>query len=248
MSVVAPVNYSHTGNLHTLQGAVTAFSVIFGSSMPGSVLDVGAGTGTWLRAASDFGVKDFLGVDGIIPEQHLHIPKEKIQLQNLTRPFDLGRKFDVALSLEVAEHLPEPAAETIIASITRHADTVLFSAAAPGQGGDHHINCQWPTFWQTLFNKNGFACEDSVRWKIWNEPRIEPWYRQNMFWARRDSRAGSEPRINAVIHPDMRMFMSGEPVRNAIDQIEQGTYPFSWYVTVPFQATINKLVRRLGQS
>src|SRR5262245_31561537 len=135
MTAESSVNYTHARNLHSLVGAATAFSLIFSKRLPGSLIDIGAGTGTWLRAASDLGIKDYFGVDGIIPEQ-LHVPKERIRLHNLTQPFDLGRTFDVALSLEVAEHLPASAAETFIASIVRHPDTALFSAAAPGQGSN----------------------------------------------------------------------------------------------------------------
>ena len=92
----------------------------------------------------------------------------------------------------------------LVTSIVDHADTVLFSAACPDQFGQHPVNCQWPKYWQDLFNGHGFACDESIRWSIWIDSRIEPWYRQNIFFARYNpENAGREKRISPVIHPDM---------------------------------------------
>src|SRR5262245_54459582 len=166
------IDYDHGQNRHTLEGAADALFSILGSNIPRSLLDVGCGTGTWLRAASDLGVAEVFGVDGIVPEASLHISKDLVSQQDLSKTFNLARRFDVALCLEVAEHLPEEAADSLITSIVAHSDMVLFSAACPGQPGQHHINCQWPIYWQDLFNQRGYACDDSVRWKIWDDSRI----------------------------------------------------------------------------
>jgi SAM-dependent methyltransferase len=199
------IEYNHSSNLHTLGGAAAALSTILHSKIPASVLDVGCGTGTWMRAAIDLGVKTVRGVDGIlVPDCKLLIDKALVEQHDLTKPFDFGAKFELVLCLEVGEHLPQSAAPGFVASITTHADTALFSAACPEQPGQNHVNCQWPAYWQELFNKYGFVCADSVRWNIWTDALIEPWYRQNMFLARRDPRnAGNEKRIQPVIHPDM---------------------------------------------
>jgi SAM-dependent methyltransferase len=177
-SYAVTIDYDHAASLHTLQGAAAALSTIFGScAAPKSLLDVGCGTGTWLRAALDLGAFDVLGIDGIaVPEQQLHVTRTAIELCDLSNPFDLGRRFDVALCLEVAEHLPESSSAGLISSIAAHSDAILFSAACPGQPGQHHVNCQWPSYWQALFNGEGYVCDDSVRWQIWDDKRIEPWY------------------------------------------------------------------------
>ena len=114
-----------------------------------------------LRAAVDFGIADVLGIDGVdVTQELLHVEKEKIEKFDLSKSFNLRRRFDVALCLEVAEHLPEGSSDDHMSSIAAHSDTIFFSAASPGQPGDHHVNYQWPTYWQCLFNKNGFACHD----------------------------------------------------------------------------------------
>ena len=146
-------------------------------------------------------------------------------------PLLLGRGFDVVLCLEVAEHLPEASAEALISSIVAHADEILFSAAIPGQPGQHHVNCQWPTYWQSRFNAHGFSCDDAPRWEIWDDDRVEPWYRQNLFRATRNpSLAGREPRIKAVVHPRFIGAFSNAAVRERMQQVEGGSEPGAWYL------------------
>jgi len=148
---------------------------------PHSVLDVGCGRGSWLAAFRARGVDDVLGVDGawVTPES-ADIPPQALLHHDLTTPLDLGRRFDLVLSLEVAEHLPAEAASTVTRSIARHGDLVAFSAAVPGQGGTHHVNEQWPSYWVGRFADLGFELFDFLRPAIWEEPAIRWWYRQNL--------------------------------------------------------------------
>jgi SAM-dependent methyltransferase len=244
------IDYDHIGNLHTVQGATSALSKAFSPHVPITLLDVGCGTGTWLRAAADLGVLQVVGVDGVVvAESHLHVPRSNIEHCDLTASFDLGRRFDVVLCLEVAEHIPESAAATLISSIVGHSDKVLFSAACPGQPGQHHVNCQWPDYWQCLFNSHGFVCDDSIRWQIWEDSRIEPWYRQNIFWARHDPlKAGQEPRLRPVIHPELVESLSRTFVTKAVHKelqlIAAGSMRWSWYFAIPMRAAFAKVVRR----
>lgn len=200
------VDYDFTRNVHTLEGAREALGVLFAAQTPRSVLDVGCGIGTWLAAAIELGVGDVVGVDGAVADEHaVMVPHEILRHIDLTQAWSLGRRFDAVLCLEVAEHLEAGHAPGLVESLAAHSDTIYFSAACPNQGGQHHVNCQWPDYWQQLFNARGYACSDTPRWLIWNNPRIEPWYRQNLFVATRSGEmsAGREPRIPAVIHPQM---------------------------------------------
>jgi Methyltransferase domain len=166
---------------------------------PKTVVDVGCGEGLWGKAFESAGC-EVLGLDGhSVPV----IPAQSVDLTDVLPTFE--RLFDLAVCLEVAEHLPPERAETFIAELCGLSDTVLFSAAVPGQGGTGHLNEQWPPHWALLFQANGFTCNDKLRWDIWSDGRVCWWYRQNIFVASRwrcdghDLKASS-PR--SVIHPD----------------------------------------------
>jgi SAM-dependent methyltransferase len=146
-----------------------------------SVLDVGCGVGGWLQVFARNGVGDYLGVDGdYIPRHMLKVPTEKFVAADLAVLPDFGRTFDLACSLEVAEHLPPSCAERFVDGLVRAAPIVLFSAAIPHQGGTAHLNEQWPTFWAALFAQHGFVAVDCVRPRIYANNNIEWWYRQNV--------------------------------------------------------------------
>jgi SAM-dependent methyltransferase len=151
---------------------------------PASVIDVGCGTGTWLAVFAENGVKDILGVDGdYVNRAMLHIPQDKFIASNLSQPFRIERRFDLAMSLEVAEHLSPECAETFIDTLTGLAPVVLFSAAIPYQGGVAHLNEQWPEWWAKLFRARGFVTVDCLRRKLWKDERPDFWYAQNSFIA-----------------------------------------------------------------
>jgi hypothetical protein len=158
-----------------------------------------------MSAAVLAGVSDVWGTDILrsAPANDF-LPKCNFEIHDASEPFDLHRKFDCVICLEVGEHLREKSAKALIGSLCRHGNLVFFSAAQPGQFGQDHVNCQWPSYWQGFFNGEGFTCVDDVRWQMWSDTDIEPWYRQNMFRAVRDSKvAGSELRIPPVVHPEM---------------------------------------------
>jgi SAM-dependent methyltransferase len=161
---------------------------------PKSVLDVGCGVGTWLAVWRANGVADAVGVDGEhVDRSLLQVPEPSFLARDLTRPFDLGRTFDLVTSLEVAEHLPPSAADTLVASLVRHGDVVLFSAAIPGQGGDGHVNEEWPEAWARRFARHGFRWADPLRPILWNDPRVESWYAQNALLYYRPERLPTLP-------------------------------------------------------
>lgn len=147
---------------------------------PRSVVDVGCGIGTWLRVCLDLGVAEVLGIDGAhIDRSQLRIPVDCFQAADLAGKFCINGRFDLALSLEVAEHLPASQAEYFVAALAAAADVILFGAAIPGQGGLVHLNEQWPEYWASLFRAHGFQVFDCIRWRFWDDEAVECWYAQN---------------------------------------------------------------------
>ena len=178
-----------------------------------SLVDFGCGSGAWVAAALAHGVEDALGLDGAWVERGtLAIPEARFRAADLTRPLDLGRRFDLALCLEVAEHLPPEAASTLVETLARHAPVVLFSAAVPGQGGEGHVNEAWPETWAALFDEAGFEARDALRHRVWEDEAVEPWYRQNaVLYCARDWLAADPERAArldaaapaALVHPEI---------------------------------------------
>ena len=147
---------------------------------PGSVLDVGCGRGWWARTFQEAGCT-VVGVDG---DYVMHPVIKTFVKVDLSEPKGMNfGEFDLAVSLEVAEHLPEEAADDFVGMLCRHANAVLFSAAIPYQPGAGHINCQWPSYWGDLFKSRGFEVSGALRGEFWNNSEVECWYAQNMLLA-----------------------------------------------------------------
>lgn len=144
------------------------------------VIDIGCGTGAWA-----VGNPNYLGIDFGIPEKSLLIPQKQYRDIDLANATDLrhSEKYELCLCLEVAEHLPQTFADTLISYLCSLSDTVLFSAAIPGQGGTGHINEQWQTYWAEKFKANGF--DAALLYPVKNNPAVEMWYRQNLILYKR---------------------------------------------------------------
>jgi SAM-dependent methyltransferase len=145
-----------------------------------NVIDLGCGVGSWLAAFAARGI-DVLGVDGDhVDRATLEIPAENFMARDLTDGVTLDRTFSLAMSVEVAEHLPPTSAAPFVRSLCRLAPLVLFSAAVPSQGGVHHVNEQWPNYWADLFAAEGYVCVDCLRPRIWADSEVSWWYAQNI--------------------------------------------------------------------
>jgi SAM-dependent methyltransferase len=146
-----------------------------------SVIDVGCGRGFWVNKFAEQGIKDYLGIDGsYINVDDLVIPVEHFRALDLKNDVEINRRFDLACSLEVAEHLPEACAAVFVGSLVKLAPIVLFSAAVPGQGGTHHINEQWQSYWAGHFATHGYRAADCIRPKVYANSSVEWWYQQNI--------------------------------------------------------------------
>lgn len=164
-------------SLNSAQEVVPLFLSYF---KPKTVLDIGCGLGTWLSVFEENNSEIF-GVDGdYVETEKLIIESKKFRAFDLNNIFNLGKRFDLAISLEVAEHILPENSKTFINSLCSHSDIVLFSAAIPGQEGTLHYNEQYNQYWIDIFLDNGYECIDFLRHKIWNNKKISWWYRQNI--------------------------------------------------------------------
>jgi SAM-dependent methyltransferase len=166
------------------RSAAAVAPIVYRVARPSAVIDVGCGEGWWGEAFAAAGGCLVLGVDGAYANPV--IPHETVDLEQ--RIPELGR-FDLAVCLEVAEHLPPERAATFVEDLCELAPIVLFSAAIPGQGGTGHLNEQWPAYWVELFARHHYACSGALRWSIWDDDRVENWYRQNLMVAAADPAA-----------------------------------------------------------
>jgi len=172
-------NYINAGSLRSAEALLPIVARHFTVR---SVADFGAGQGAWLSVWRRLGVSDITALDGSYVEQDaLLVPREAFVPADLCRPVRLGRTFDLVQSLEVAEHLPAAAAEQFVDNLVAHSRTVLFSAAAQGQGGEHHVNERPYSYWRELFNDRGYLMFDLIRPFLPDHCAVEPWYRYNTF-------------------------------------------------------------------
>lgn len=176
------VKYIHDTVVHNTSAATEIIPFLLNIVQPTSVIDVGCGTGTWLKFFIDNGIKDIVGIEGYhLNKSSLLVDETLVELHDLEKPFSLNRKYDLLISLEVAEHLHKRAAKQFVNSLTNLSDVIFFSAAIPHQGGQNHINEQPCSYWINLFSENGFKVFDIVRPTFWNNTKVEYWYKQNSF-------------------------------------------------------------------
>lgn len=141
---------------------------------PVTVVDVGAGEGWFAKVFQQEGATDVDTIDGPWSEADL-----KIDFEDPTS-YPRGLYYDLAICLEVAEHVNEDYARPFIDWLSTLAKVIVFSAALPGQGGNGHVNEQWPSYWAGLFAENGRQGSGAFRWEIWDDDEIEGWYRNNL--------------------------------------------------------------------
>ena len=196
----------YTDEFHDVMGAAALVSaaeivpLILAMTGPlRSVVDLGCGTGAWLSMFASQGIERILGMDGdYVDRSQLMIPAESFVPTDLSAPIALDERFDLAMSVEVAEHLPPGRAEGFIDDLVRLAPVVMFSAAVPGQRGLGHVNEHWQHYWSRLFIARGYAPIDVVRRRVWTNPKVSWWYRQNLLvYASRDA-LDARPRLTTA--------------------------------------------------
>lgn len=208
-------NYTHALSHSARTNAAQRILVpLMNSLQLTSILDVGCGLGTWLQVALQHGANKVAGIEGkwISPEKLL-IDKALVHTQDLNNAFDLQRRFDLTISLEVAEHLQPDSADRFVQSLVRHSDIILFSAAVPGQGGNGHVNEQLQHYWAKRFCSHGYVAIDVVRPKIWMDAQVFWWLQQNTILYMHENKVNQFPQLRgqivtrlealSIIHPQL---------------------------------------------
>jgi hypothetical protein len=179
------VKYSHDFYSDMKKASADSYSFlatwIFNYCSPKSAIDWGAGTGELLMALQISHNVRVRALEGHwIKELPTSLPKIYYEFRDLRFPFKLEEKFDVAICLEVAEHLEDEYAQTLIDGICNSSDLIFFSAAIPYQGGTSHVNEQWPIYWAEKFHQAGFVLAHDPREELWDNPEVAAYYKQNL--------------------------------------------------------------------
>ncbi len=144
------------GNEPYMRTAEVIAETLIAEFKPKRVADIGCGCGLYSHAFARMGVEVF-SLDGArAPDEHaLPVP---VHIQDLTVPFENSwGRFDFALCLEVAEHIPEEMSDAFLDNLVGFSDTVVMSAAPPNQGGHHHVNERPKRYWVSRLAERGFA-------------------------------------------------------------------------------------------
>lgn len=166
-----------------------------------AVIDVGCGEGWFSSELQALGAH-VTSIDQAVPPEAAR--GVEVQAVDLEGDYVLPRNaYDLAVCLEVAEHLSELAGATLVGELCRTARVIAFSAAIPGQGGHGHLTERWPTYWAELFRDHGYVLVDPWRDALWDEPGVEPWYAQNLLLAQRATRGtlAEVPAPRCLVHP-----------------------------------------------
>ncbi len=213
--------YVHLIKDHNLNAPGEIVPYLINIFHPESVADVGCGLGTFLNVFIKNNVTDVSGIDGKwVDKSKLFIPEEYFTEKDLEQKFTVNRKFDLALCLEVAEHLSENAADTLVENLTSLSDIIVFSAAIKNQGGQNHINEQPANYWMEKFEQHDFVFYDVFRNVFWNNSSIDWWYKQNMFLAVRNTKNISAFFENAEPMLDVKEYVHPELLASHTEQIK----------------------------
>jgi SAM-dependent methyltransferase len=175
--------YIHTEGIHNLKDPQEIVPVLMKILNPVSVADIGCGLGTFLYSFKEAGVKEVLGIDGSWVDRKVlgkYLSENEFVEKDLEKPFTLEKKYNLVLSLEVAEHLAAESADLFVKNLVDAGNTIVFSAAIPFQGGQNHVNEQWLPYWEAKFAKHGYVLHDILRPIFWDNPNVLLWYKQNM--------------------------------------------------------------------
>ena len=161
---------------------------------PRTLIDAGCGTGALMEAIRDRGVET-CGLEysdaGLVRCRQRGLTVRPYNILRDAIPGDLTER-DVAISFEVAEHLPESGADRLVDLLCGLSNVVVFSAAEPGQGGNEHLNEQPHAYWIAKFASRGWQFDRSLSeaWRQqWTERQVAWFYTANLMIFRKQPAA-----------------------------------------------------------
>ncbi|EET47777.1 methyltransferase domain-containing protein [Thalassobium sp. R2A62] len=195
--------------------------ILWNYVQPKSVIDLGCGLGFFLKACEAKGASVH-GVDGdwvepLKPE----IDKDNYTIHDLNTPFSADKRYDMASSIEVAEHLIPERSEAFVAELCALSDVVLFSAGIPGQGGSGHINLRWQDAWARMFAEHGYNTYDPVRRKMAGHNDAFYWFTQNTLLFAKDGAKTLKVLEEHRIEPNAASYVAKIPYNRRVKSFKK---------------------------
>jgi SAM-dependent methyltransferase len=208
--------FYHDERVESNRSAEVIVPIVYQLLQPSSVVDLGCGSGSFLYQFKRKGVPKVLGLDGPWANRSViqqYLSDEEFQAVDLEDHLPVKERFDLAINLEVAEHLSASSADRHVQNLVHLSDVILFSAAIPGQGGQNHLNEQWPGYWAEKFRAHDYYFHDILRPLIWGNPQVAYWYQQNVFLA-----------VKKGIEPDLSLIDSFKNAMQIMDCVHPAVY------------------------
>jgi SAM-dependent methyltransferase len=158
-------------------------------------IDVGCGTGALLASLARLEVRT-LGFDyaaaALERARERGIDARRLDIEHDPIP---PERADLAISTEVAEHLPESSADRFVELLTTLAPVVVITAALPGSRGKDHVNEQPNEYWIDKFRARQFAYDRGLTMRLrdeWREHGVaETFFRSLMIFSAQDHTAST---------------------------------------------------------
>jgi len=135
---------------------------------PGSILEFGCGLGLYCDfLKTELDINRVFGIEPEPMSGGFDSPNGPIQLTidifSDKHPEPLEQKFDLVMSIEVAEHIPREKHNFLFDFLVSHTSNwIVFSGARIGQGGHGHIAERDEEDWKAEFLKRGMVFQDEL--------------------------------------------------------------------------------------
>lgn len=170
---------------HLFDGRLShALVSFFESEKALTIVDFGCGTGEFLALllANNFFAEGYDG-NPVTPDISWGLAK----VQNLAVTFDLSKKYDWVMCLEVAEHIPKEYEKVFVENLVRHCTKgILLSWGVKGQGGHGHFNEQDNDYVKALMSEYGFENDLAAEQELRAETSL-PWYKNTLMVFRKSA-------------------------------------------------------------